>query len=131
MERWEEERVKEGKDNWNRRKKKQFSRTKLKKHGRWMIGGNTESKWTRVEGKVFAEALGLLSENKPDRWEKIAGRIPGKSLADVRDYYDDLVHDVIGIDSGRVELTSVTPTNTGTVQLTGTKTDPSSLALNA
>ncbi|GMH11227.1 hypothetical protein Nepgr_013068 [Nepenthes gracilis] len=71
-----------------------------------MIGDNITSKWTRVEDKVFEEALVIYPEEDPYRWTKISGQIPGKSPAEVRDHYDDLVHDVLEIDSGRIELPS-------------------------
>ncbi|KAG7026935.1 Protein RADIALIS-like 6, partial [Cucurbita argyrosperma subsp. argyrosperma] len=60
--------------------------------------------WTRHQDKIFEHALVMVPENSPNRWMKIAGLVPGKSAAEVRDHYDALVSDVQKIDSGRVEL---------------------------
>ncbi|GMG99488.1 hypothetical protein Nepgr_001328 [Nepenthes gracilis] len=69
-----------------------------------MTGDNTSSRWTRMEDKLFEEALVRFPEEDTGRWAKIAGHIPGKTPEDVRDHYNDLVHDVQEIDSGRIEL---------------------------
>ncbi|KAA8539122.1 hypothetical protein F0562_025814 [Nyssa sinensis] len=73
---------------------------------RWMIGdpGPTQSTWTRFEDKLFEQALVMFPEEMGDRWQKIADLVPGKSPEEVREHYDDLVHDVMEIDLGRVEL---------------------------
>lgn len=63
-----------------------------------------ESTWTRFEDKLFEQALVMFPEGIADRWQKIAGRVPGKLADDVKAHYDTLVHDVFEIDSGRVEL---------------------------
>lgn len=60
--------------------------------------------WTRFEDKVFEHALVVFPEETADRWERIADRLPGKSPEEVRAHYEALVHDVVEIDSGRVEL---------------------------
>ncbi|GFZ14622.1 duplicated homeodomain-like superfamily protein [Actinidia rufa] len=76
---------------------------------RWSMIGNssaTQSAWTRFEDKVFEHALLVFPEEMADRWEKIADRLPGKSAVEVRAHYEALVHDVLEIDSGRVELPS-------------------------
>ncbi|GFZ11233.1 duplicated homeodomain-like superfamily protein [Actinidia rufa] len=80
---------------------------------RWSMIGNssatqsaTQSAWTRFEDKVFEHALVAFPEEVPDRWANIAGRLPGKSPEEVRAHYEALVHDVLEIDSGRVELPS-------------------------
>ncbi|KAF5744887.1 transcription factor DIVARICATA-like [Tripterygium wilfordii] len=62
------------------------------------------SPWSRLEDKLFERALAVFSENTPDRWEKIASQVPGKTWTEVRRHYEDLVHDVSEIDSGRVQL---------------------------
>lgn len=64
------------------------------------------TRWSRFEDKVFENALVLFPEDLPDRWQRIAGELPGRSPAEVKEHYDDLVHDVCEIDSGRVELPS-------------------------
>ncbi|KAK4769654.1 hypothetical protein SAY86_027804 [Trapa natans] len=60
--------------------------------------------WSRFEDKVFENALLHISEELPDRWQRIAGELPGRSPAEVKEHYNDLVHDIFEIDSGRVEL---------------------------
>ncbi|XP_068344626.1 transcription factor DIVARICATA-like [Pyrus communis] len=62
--------------------------------------------WTRLEDKVFEQALVRFPEDLPDRWERIAGELPGKTPKEVLEHYEDLVHDVLEIDSGRVNLPS-------------------------
>ncbi|XP_020212063.1 transcription factor SRM1 [Cajanus cajan] len=64
------------------------------------------TQWTRFHDKLFERALLAVPEDMPDRWQKIADQVPGKSAAEVRDHYDALVHDVFEIDSGRVEVPS-------------------------
>ncbi|KAG6789165.1 hypothetical protein POTOM_005255 [Populus tomentosa] len=62
------------------------------------------SSWSRLEDKQFEQALVLFPEETPRRWEKISSYVPGKSWREVRKHYEDLVHDVSEIDSGRVEV---------------------------
>jgi hypothetical protein len=62
------------------------------------------SSWSRLEDKQFEQALVLFPEETPRRWEKISSYVPGKSWREVRKHYEDLVHDVLEIDSGRVEV---------------------------
>jgi hypothetical protein len=61
------------------------------------------TRWTREEDKIFEQALTIFPENLPDRWQSIANHIR-KSAWEVKEHYDILVHDVLAIDSGRVEL---------------------------
>ncbi|XP_027104730.2 transcription factor DIVARICATA [Coffea arabica] len=60
--------------------------------------------WTKYEDKLFEQALVGFPEDLPNRWQKIADRVPGKTAEDVRVHYDALVHDVREIEAGRVEL---------------------------
>lgn len=62
--------------------------------------------WTKFEDKMFEQALVMYPDDVPDRWQKIAKSLPGKTPEDVRVHYEALVHDVLEIDSGRVELPS-------------------------
>ncbi|XAR53523.1 hypothetical protein NMG60_11022112 [Bertholletia excelsa] len=74
---------------------------------RWSMKASisaSESPWTRLEDKIFEQALVMFPEENPDRWQRIAGQIPGKSPEECRTHYEDLLHDVHEIDSGRVEL---------------------------
>lgn len=60
--------------------------------------------WNRYDDKLFEKALVMFPEDMPNRWQKIAEQVPGKTVEDVRVHYDALLHDVLEIDSGRVEL---------------------------
>ncbi|WCJ41854.1 Duplicated homeodomain-like superfamily protein [Euphorbia peplus] len=72
-----------------------------------MIGSSfCSSSWSRIEDKQFERALVVYPEGTPDRWQKIAGQVAGKTWHEVKRHYDDLVYDVGEIDSGRVELPS-------------------------
>ncbi|KAH7536914.1 transcription factor DIVARICATA [Ziziphus jujuba] len=72
----------------------------------WAMIQSASTRWTRYEDKLFEQALVRFSEDLPDRWEKIAQQLPGRSPSDVMEHYEALVHDVFEIDSGRVQLPS-------------------------
>ncbi|KDP43682.1 hypothetical protein JCGZ_24140 [Jatropha curcas] len=63
------------------------------------------TRWNRYEDKLFEKALVMFPEDFPDRWQKIAEHV-GRSVQEVTEHYEILVHDVYEIDSGRVELPS-------------------------
>jgi len=65
-----------------------------------------ESTWSRYEDKLFEDALVMFPEDVIGRWQKIAASVPGKTAEEVRNHYELLVHDLVLIDSGRVELPS-------------------------
>ncbi|KAL4284583.1 hypothetical protein GQ457_16G008190 [Hibiscus cannabinus] len=61
--------------------------------------------WSWQQDKAFEQALVMFSDDRsPYRWEKIAAQVPGKTAAEVKKHYEDLEHDVLEIESGRVEL---------------------------
>ncbi|XVF05027.1 hypothetical protein REPUB_Repub05bG0135900 [Reevesia pubescens] len=64
------------------------------------------NQWTRLEDKLFEQALVMFPEGTSDRWEKIGERVPGKSPIEVKEHFDILVYDVYEIDAGRVEIPS-------------------------
>ncbi|XP_022756064.1 transcription factor DIVARICATA-like [Durio zibethinus] len=66
----------------------------------------TQTQWTRLDDKLFEQALVMFPEESFDRWQKIAERVPGKSSSEVKEHYDMLLYDVYEIDSGRVEIPS-------------------------
>lgn len=66
----------------------------------------SSTQWTRSDDKLFEEALVVVPADLPDRWQRVADHVPGKSPREVKDHYEALVHDVLEIDSGRVELPS-------------------------
>ncbi|XP_061362874.1 transcription factor DIVARICATA-like [Gastrolobium bilobum] len=62
--------------------------------------------WTREQDTAFEDALVIFPEDlpEPERWEKLAALVPGKSPAEVREHYRVLVHDLMEIEAGRVPL---------------------------
>lgn len=62
------------------------------------------SGWSLRQNKVFENALALYDKETPDRWEKVAAKLPGKTAIDVRKHYEDLVDDVTCIEDGLVAL---------------------------
>ncbi|KAJ6800806.1 transcription factor DIVARICATA-like [Iris pallida] len=64
------------------------------------------SSWTAMENKTFENALLRYSdeEGAPSRWHSIASELPGKTPRDVYVHYEKLVHDVLAIDSGAVDI---------------------------
>lgn len=69
-----------------------------------MIVSNSAAKWSRLENKLFEESLVRFPDEIPDRWEKIAGMIPGKSPEEVIAHYENLLSEIDDIESGRVEI---------------------------
>ncbi|KAK9153630.1 hypothetical protein Sjap_001110 [Stephania japonica] len=69
---------------------------------RTMTNGNS-STWTREQDKAFESALVAFPEGSADRWARIAAQVAGKSAAEARERFEELLHDVTEIDSGRVE----------------------------
>ncbi|KAJ8749699.1 hypothetical protein K2173_012250 [Erythroxylum novogranatense] len=60
--------------------------------------------WTPEENKNFEKALALYDEDTPDRWQKVAAMIPGKTAADVIKQYKELEADVNNIEAGLVPI---------------------------
>jgi hypothetical protein len=62
------------------------------------------TQWTREDVKIFERALVMVPEDLPNRWEKIAEQVSGKSAAEVRDHYENLLHQILEIESGLAEV---------------------------
>lgn len=62
------------------------------------------TKWTKEENKTFESALAWVDEKTPDRWFRVAAMIPGKSVSDVINQYQELVADVNNIEAGLVPV---------------------------
>lgn len=62
------------------------------------------TKWTKEENKRFESALAMVDEKTPDRWLRVAAMIPGKSVYDVINQYQELVADVNSIEAGLVPV---------------------------
>ncbi|KAF9598627.1 hypothetical protein IFM89_028296 [Coptis chinensis] len=72
----------------------------------WMIANSSSctTPWSREQDKLFEQALVIFPEETGNRWQRIADAVPGKTAWEVKQHYEELVHDVSEIDSGRVEL---------------------------
>ncbi|MCL7042156.1 hypothetical protein MKW94_022241 [Papaver nudicaule] len=56
--------------------------------------------WSAQENKQFENALAIHDKETPDRWQKIADMIPGKTVIDVLRQYKELEDDVSHIEAG-------------------------------
>ncbi|KDP44829.1 hypothetical protein JCGZ_01329 [Jatropha curcas] len=65
---------------------------------------NQSTEWTKEENKEFERALAMYDEHEPDRWTKVAARIPGKTVYDVIKQYRELEMDVSDIEAGKVPI---------------------------
>ncbi|KAL7107699.1 hypothetical protein ACP275_06G071000 [Erythranthe tilingii] len=68
----------------------------------WPI--NRTTRWTKEENKRFESALAIFDEKTPNRWCRVAELIPGKSVYDVMNQYEELVSDVSDIEAGLVPI---------------------------
>ncbi|KAK9159001.1 hypothetical protein Scep_005575 [Stephania cephalantha] len=62
------------------------------------------SRWTHEENKRFEEALAIYDKDTPDRWQKVADMIPGKSVGDVMRQYSELESDIANIEAGLIQI---------------------------
>ncbi|VVB16525.1 unnamed protein product [Arabis nemorensis] len=60
--------------------------------------------WTAAENKAFENALAVYDDSTPDRWQKVAAVIPGKTVSDVIRQYNDLEADVSSIEAGLIPV---------------------------
>ncbi|KAF5177638.1 transcription factor DIVARICATA-like [Thalictrum thalictroides] len=65
---------------------------------------SSSSSWNRVQDKQFEEGLVIYSEETPNRWEKIASQVQGKTSLEVEQHYQLLIDDINAIEAGLVEL---------------------------
>ncbi|XP_052187558.1 transcription factor DIVARICATA-like [Diospyros lotus] len=70
----------------------------------WLLDDSSSrsTKWTPAENKIFENALAVYDEQTPDRWQKVAALIPGKTVRDVMKQYKELEDDVCSIEAGFV-----------------------------
>ncbi|KAI3806457.1 hypothetical protein L1987_22364 [Smallanthus sonchifolius] len=67
----------------------------------WMMGDTKKSPtWTPVENKLFETALAKFDKDTPDRWQRVAEMVPGKTVVDVMQQYKELEDDVSSIEAG-------------------------------
>ncbi|CAM8909906.1 unnamed protein product [Rhodiola kirilowii] len=65
---------------------------------------SSSSKWSPEENKMFENALAVYDKDSPDKWEKVAAMIPGKTVSDVMKQYEELEADVSSIEAGLVPV---------------------------
>ncbi|KAK8935128.1 Transcription factor DIVARICATA [Platanthera zijinensis] len=68
----------------------------------WVLCEKSSGSWTQQENKLFENALAHFDRDTPDKWFRVAGMIPGKSVEDVMSHYQDLEEDVTSIEAGLV-----------------------------
>ncbi|KAG2243202.1 hypothetical protein Bca52824_094955 [Brassica carinata] len=80
------------------------------------IGEKTSggSSWSRDADIAFEKALAIYTDETENRWEKIAGVLPGKTLEQVIKHYEILLRDVMMIESGCVSLPEYDDSSEGT-----------------
>ncbi|OWM74608.1 protein RADIALIS-like 4 [Punica granatum] len=71
----------------------------------------TSSSWTPKQNKTFERALAQYDKDTPDRWQKIARAVGGKSAEEVKRHYELLIEDVKHIEQGRVPFPNYRSTN--------------------
>ncbi|GAA0148670.1 hypothetical protein Leryth_007018 [Lithospermum erythrorhizon] len=67
-----------------------------------MASNSMSSSWTQKENKQFEKAIAKYDKDTPDRWQKVARAVGGKSAEEVKRHYEMLVEDVKHIESGNV-----------------------------
>lgn len=60
---------------------------------------------------MFEKALALFDKDTPDRWQKIAKAVGGKSAEEVKRHYEILIEDLKHIESGRVPFPNYRSSN--------------------
>lgn len=70
---------------------------------------SSSSSWTSQENKKFEKALAVYDKDTPDRWQKVAKAVGGKSADEVKRHYDILIEDVRDIESDRVPFPNYRP----------------------
>ncbi|EEF27676.1 DNA binding protein, putative [Ricinus communis] len=70
----------------------------------WLFQESRGTKWTPEENKRFENALALFDKDEPDRWQKVAALIPGKTVGDVIKQYRELEEDVSDIEAGLIPI---------------------------
>ncbi|KAG6401395.1 hypothetical protein SASPL_138251 [Salvia splendens] len=79
----------------------------------WLLD---DSRWSAAENKLFENALALFDENTPDRWQKVAAMVPGKTVGDVIRQYKELEDDVSSIEAGLIPVPGYTTSSPFTLE---------------
>lgn len=80
------------------------------------VDESRSSRWTPTENKLFENALALFDEKTPDRWQKVAAMVPGKSVGDVMRQYRELEDDVSSIEAGLIPVPGYTTSSPFTLE---------------
>lgn len=64
----------------------------------------SSSSWTPKQNKRFENALAIYDKDTPDRWQKLARAVGGKTVEEVKRHYEILVEDLKHIEQGLVPL---------------------------
>lgn len=64
----------------------------------------SNSSWTTKQNKKFENALAIYDKDTPDRWQKLAKAVGGKTVEEVKRHYEMLVEDLKQIEEGHVPL---------------------------
>lgn len=71
------------------------------------------STWTAKQNKRFENALAIYDRDTPDRWQKLARAVGGKTVEEVKKHYELLIEDVNQIEAGHVPLPNYRKGNNG------------------
>nr|XP_018681790.1 PREDICTED: protein RADIALIS-like 4 [Musa acuminata subsp. malaccensis] len=67
-----------------------------------MSSGAVSSSWTEEQNKMFEDALAKYDKDTPDRWNKVARAVRGKTVEEVKRHYELLVEDIGRIENGHM-----------------------------
>lgn len=56
--------------------------------------------WTESDNEIFEKCLAQFEEGDPDRFDRVACAIPGKTAGDVQEWYELLLGDMLDIERG-------------------------------
>lgn len=68
------------------------------------MGESKSAKWTAAENKMFENALAFYDKDTPERWQQVAAWVPGKTVRDVMEQYQELENDISSIEAGLFPL---------------------------
>ncbi|KMT05116.1 hypothetical protein BVRB_7g172670 [Beta vulgaris subsp. vulgaris] len=82
----------------------------------WLIDESRSTRWSQAENKIFENALAVYDKDTPDRWQKVAAMLPGKTVGDVIKQYKELEDDVCNIEAGLVPIPGYDTTSAFTLE---------------
>ncbi|KAK4268648.1 hypothetical protein QN277_025268 [Acacia crassicarpa] len=88
-----------------------FSPASYLENSNWLFQESKGTKWTSEENKRFEDALALYDKDTPDRWLKVAAKVPGKTVGDVIRQYKQLEEDVSVIEAGLIPVSEYDDNN--------------------